>query len=85
MPGAHQVGDALHGKGRLDLGQRDRARLAAFALPAQPVVAVLLALAGVGNALLRLGSALIVAANEVRKELRAAERPGPGADQEPGL
>jgi len=36
VPRAHQVGDPLHRIGRLDLGHRDGAGLAALALPAEP-------------------------------------------------
>lgn len=39
-------------------------------LTGYPWVSLLLVAAGLGNALLRLGSTVIVAANELRKELR---------------
>ena len=56
--------------------------VAMFALPSYPGLPVLLAAAGLGNALLRLGATVIITANEVRKELHGAARGSATEDQE---
>ena len=88
QPAGDQVGLARLVPAAIAAQRSREAAVVLFAYPGTPELALLVAGAGLGQALLKLGSVAIVIANEVRKELRTAPRSSPppgGSDDQPSL